>query len=342
MKKYVWGILYGVLLTLFTVYVLLDTFVIARVYTTVPQENEGRTEGEKSPGGDVLEDSSSGKTNDGEVSDEKEDTDDDEIPEGEREEEDTEPKGPVQTTPVITENSYEDGLISIVLTEYREYDTDIYVAEVKLTSPDYLKTALAKGVYGRNVTEKTSEMAEDNNAILAVNGDYYGAQQKGYVLRNGVLYRDTADRDQEDLVIHEDGYFEIITEAEVSAEELLEKGVQQILSFGPGLIIDGEIAVSRYDEVGVASASNPRTAIGMIDELHYVFVVSDGRTRASAGLSLYEMAQFMLSLGAKTAYNLDGGGSSSMVFNGEVVNNPTTNGRQIKERSVSDIVYIGY
>ena len=50
----------------------------------------------------------------------------------------------------------------------------------------------------------------------------------------------------------------------------------------------------------------------------------------------------MQSLGVVTAYNLDGGGSSTMYFNGEVVNNPTTSGRSIKERSVSDIVYIGY
>lgn len=75
---------------------------------------------------------------------------------------------------------------------------------------------------------------------------------------------------------------------------------------------------------------------------HYLFVVSDGRTSESEGLSLYEMAEFMQSLGAATAYNLDGGGSSTMYFNGEVVNNPTTSGRNIKERSVSDIVYIGY
>ena len=50
----------------------------------------------------------------------------------------------------------------------------------------------------------------------------------------------------------------------------------------------------------------------------------------------------MQSLGAQTAYNLDGGGSSTMYFNGNLINNPTTNGRSIKERSVSDIVYIGY
>ena len=102
------------------------------------------------------------------------------------------------------------------------------------------------------------------------------------------------------------------------------------------------MAVTEEDEVGKAKASNPRTAIGIVDALHYLFVVSDGRTEQSAGLTLAELATLMVSLGATTAYNLDGGGSSTMVFNGEVINTPTTNGRTIQERSVSDIVYIGY
>ena len=72
------------------------------------------------------------------------------------------------------------------------------------------------------------------------------------------------------------------------------------------------------------------------------FVVSDGRTEESEGLSLLELAEFMDRLGVETAYNLDGGGSSTMYFNGEIINNPTTSGRSIQERSVSDIVYIGY
>ena len=57
---------------------------------------------------------------------------------------------------------------------------------------------------------------------------------------------------------------------------------------------------------------------------------------------MLQLAELMQSLGAQVAYNLDGGGSSTMVFQGRVVNNPTTNGRSIRERSVSDIVYIGY
>lgn len=243
-------------------------------------------------------------------------------------------------TVTSTDTTYSDGNITVTLKEYRENDSTIYVADVQLTDSSYLKTALAQGSYGRNVTQKTSEIAESVNAVLAINGDYYGAQEKGYVIRNGELYRDTAIENQEDLVIYEDGSFGIINESDVAAQELIEKGAVQTLSFGPALVQNGKITVSQNEEVGQAMASNPRTAIGIIDDNHYVFVVSDGRTSESAGLSLYELAEFMDSLGAETAYNLDGGGSSTMYFNGSVVNN-TTGGMGNSERSVSDIVYIG-
>lgn len=248
---------------------------------------------------------------------------------------------PIPTAAVIsTENSYSDGNISITLEEIRAYDSTIYVADVVLSSPEYLQTAFANSAYGRNVTAKTSSIAKKANAILAINGDYYGARETGYVIRNGVLYRSKANRNAEDLVIYQDGTFGIINESQISAQALLDGGAWNVLSFGPALLIDGEIAVEKGDEVGRAKASNPRTAIGMIDDLHYLFVVSDGRTSASEGLSLLELGQVLLELGAQTAYNLDGGGSSTMVFQGRIVNNPTTNGKRISERSVSDIVCI--
>lgn len=305
MKKYLWGILYGFLLTVFTVYVLLDTFVITRVYITAP-----------SNGGQSIAD----------TTDSKGDSD----------------THQEEHAVILTDTSYSDGNISITITEHRQKDTTIYVADVRLTSSEYLKTALAENAYGKNVTAKTSEIAKNNNAILAINGDYYGAQETGYVLRNGVLYRDVPKKDREDLVIYQDGSFEIISEETTTAESLKMNGAYQVLSFGPALVEDGVISVTKGQEVGKAMASNPRTAIGIVDDLHYVFVVSDGRTDDSEGLSLYELAEFMQSLGVRTAYNLDGGGSSTMVFNGKVINNPTTNGKSVKERSISDIVYIGY
>ena len=287
------SILYGLFLLLFTVFVLLQAFVIPQSYQVVDAETM-----------DYSESSEATKN------------------------------------AVTTETTYTSDGISVTLETYRENNTEIYVADVQLDSADSLKTAFAGDTYGKNITDSTSEIASDHNAILAINGDYYSART-GYVIRNGILYSSTSsDDDQEDLVIYEDGSMEVIREGDISAQELLDNGAVQVFCFGPGLIEDGEISVSESEEVGHAMSSNPRTAVGWISDTHYVFVVSDGRTDESEGLTLYELAEFMESLGCQTAYNLDGGGSSTMYFNNEIINNPTTNGHSIRERSVSDIVYI--
>ena len=328
-KNVLFPVVFGLLLAAFTAYVLLDTFVITRVYS----EEKTQSAVVAAIAGDGSEEAAT-DSNSGSGADS------------------TPENGPdsnaganalqsATATVTVTGNSYDDGNVSIVITQYRYCETDVYVADVRLSSAEYLKTALAKGSYGKNVTDETSDIASSVNAIFAVNGDYYGAREKGYVIRNGVVYRDTALKNSEDLVVYGDGSFEIINESLVSAAELVGKGAVQVLSFGPALIENGKVAVEQSDEVGRAKASNPRTAIGIIDDLHYIFVVSDGRTSASEGLSLAELAEFMLEAGAVTAYNLDGGGSSTMYFNGQVVNVPTTNGRTSQERKVSDIVYIG-
>ena len=236
--------------------------------------------------------------------------------------------------------TYSDSKRKITVTQYRAYDSNIYVADVEVTDGTSILSAFANNTYGRNITDTTSDMAEENNAVLAINGDYYGARQSGYVIRNGVVYRNQGSNG-EDMVISKDGSLSFIFESDTTTDSLMQKQAWQVLSFGPVLVENGQVAVSENDEVGMAMASNPRTAIGTVAKNHYLFVVSDGRTSESAGLSLYELANFMKSLGATNVYNLDGGGSSTMVFQGEVVNNPTTNGNKISERAVSDILYIG-
>lgn len=227
-------------------------------------------------------------------------------------------------TATVTDSSYKDDNISVNLSETTVNSTQVYIADVTVSSSDYLKTAFAQNAFGTNVTAKTSETAADNNAILAVNGDYYGANSTGYVIRNGVVYRDTVREDSSngDLAIYKDGSFKIIYEDQISADQLVKDGVVNLLAFGPALVENGEIAVGTNEEVGQAMASNPRTAIGIIDENHYIIVVSDGRTSESKGLSLYQMAEVMKSYGVNTAYNLDGGGSSTLYFNGQVINKP--------------------
>ena len=360
---------YVLVLTVFTAYVMLDTFVITRLYgeasdaETQTEQSSGETDGTDTVQDDsTADDSGAGNMHSGDggsgrpeggrgpghgrkpgSSDTQASSGSAEGSGSEGSADGSDPSGSSgsNASAVSTGNTYKDGNISITLKEYRENDSTIYVADVQLSSSSYLKTALAQGAYGRNVTQKTSEIAESVGAVLAINGDFYGAQEKGYVIRNGELYRDTALANQEDLVIYKDGSFGIINESSVTAADLISKGAVQTLSFGPALVQNGKITVSQNEEVGKAMASNPRTAIGIIDENHYVFVVSDGRSSESSGLSLYQLAEFMDSLGVSTAYNLDGGGSSTMYFNGSVVNNPTTGGSKTRERSVSDIVYIG-
>ena len=335
-KKYGFAVLFAIVLFVFTGYLLADTFLISRVYTVVEQAQTPVGQ-EKS---ETVEFVLSQPTAQPEATAQPETTAQPDVTE--QTEAAAQPTAEALTiAPVSDETSYSDGNIAIALSTYRIADTTVYVADVQLSSADYLKTAFAQSAYGRNVTEKTSSIASSVDAILAINGDYYGAQRSGYVIRNGVLYRSSSSG-SEDLVIYADGSFDIVNENDVTAEALLASGAWNVLSFGPALVADGTVAVGVNDEVGKAMASNPRTAIGMIDDLHYVFAVADGRTSASEGLSLYELATFLQELGVKTAYNLDGGGSSSMVFMGNLINNPTTNGKRTSERSVSDIVYIGY
>lgn len=293
MKKYAFGILFSLFLTAFTIYSLLDVFVIPRTYAgAVEQAVEAEAE------------SISTEAQDESISDESV------------------------------------GEPEITISTYRENDTTVYVADIVVPDPSWLKTAFAYDTYGKNIKNKTSNIAAEHNAVLAINGDFYGSRNTGFVVRNGVIYRDTSSGG-EALVIYSDGSFEIVNEDDTTAQELVQNGAVQVLSFGPALVENGTISVTKSDEVGKAMASNPRTAIGIIDENHYIFVVSDGRTSESEGLSLLELAEFCQSLGAETVYNLDGGGSSTMVYLGEVINNPTTSGNNIKEREVSDIVYIG-
>ncbi|NMB88996.1 MAG: phosphodiester glycosidase family protein [Chloroflexi bacterium] len=219
-----------------------------------------------------------------------------------------------------------------------------FVADVILNDATQLQSAFAEDKFGTNIIANTSEIAGENDAILAVNGDYYGFRTDGIVIRNGVIYRDQGTRIG--LAFYKDGSMQIYDETQTTAQELVEDGVWNTLSFGPALIENAETAtgfgVTRVDSnLGnhTIESNNPRTGVGIIADNHFVFVVVDGRSPGySRGVSLSEFAQIFADLGCTDAYNIDGGGSSTMYFMGRVVNNPL--GRN-KERGTSDILFIG-
>jgi exopolysaccharide biosynthesis protein len=218
-----------------------------------------------------------------------------------------------------------------------------FVADVQLTDATRLRSAFANNEFGSNIVENTSGIAADNDAVFAINGDYYGFRDTGIVIRDGVIYRDAGAR--EGLAFYRDGTVKVYDETATNAQQLLADGVWNTLSFGPALLQDGQV-VDGIDSVEVDTnfgnhsiqGTQPRTAVGVIDANHLVLVVVDGRsTGYSAGLTMTGLAELMQQLGAKTAYNIDGGGSSTMVFDGSVVNNPLGKGT---ERGTSDILYI--
>ncbi len=312
-RPLVFSACYLTVLGILTGWILLDQFVIVRKYAVDPPVTHPVTEKLTDP---PFTDSS-GMT--------------DQIPH--------ETTPPVET--VITDRSYICEQFSIVINEERYLGSTVFIAEVKLTSPEQLQTAFAQSTFGRNVKDTVQNTAEAVNAVFAVNGDYYGYRKTGYVIRHGVLYRDSVYSDtQEALVIRNDGSLSSVYEKDVPAQQLLEDGAMHVLSFGPTLIADGKIVLGN-DPASRDKKTNPRCAIGMIEPLHYIFVVANGRTEEDRGLTAAELAGVFVKYGCTFAYNLDGGGSATMVFMGTVLNDPRSGKGESKEREVSDIVYIG-
>jgi exopolysaccharide biosynthesis protein len=218
-----------------------------------------------------------------------------------------------------------------------------YVADVVVSDATILRSAFANDQFGTNIIATTSEIADQADAVLAINGDYYGFRTTGIVIRNGVVFRDSGAR--QGLAIYQDGTMRLYDETTTTGAQLVKEGVWNTLSFGPGLVTDGQV-ISGIDEVEIdtnfgnhsVQGQQPRTGIGMVSTNHFVFVVVDGRSSGySRGVTMTEFADIFTDLGAQVAYNLDGGGSSTMVFNGALVNNPLGKGT---ERGTSDIIYV--
>ena len=242
--------------------------------------------------------------------------------------------------------NYESDTLRITIEQwcykYNRTSLRFFVADVYMTRPDQMRTAFAGEEYSKKNAESTSAIAARHDAVLAINGDYYNYKDNyGLIIRNGVLYRDKKSNCDQ-LLVFADGSFGAIPKGqyvEGSGQQYMDMGVVQSFSFGPLLVNDGQIVEmpQKYVISTKDTIREPRTAIGIVDNTHYIVLVADGRRKnwSDLGMTLQEMQEFFQQRGAKIAYNMDGGGSATMVMNGERVNK--TSGS--RERDVSDIIY---
>ena len=242
--------------------------------------------------------------------------------------------------------SYDGGSIRVTIDRwcyaFNRTELRFFVANVYLDSPQQLQTAFAGEKYSKNDAEATSAIAERHDAVLAINGDYYNYKDNiNLIIRNGELLRDQkSSRDQ--LLVYADGSFAAIPKGEYvqgTGKQYVDEGVVQCFTFGPLLVNDGQAVElpAKYIISTADTVREPRTAIGWVDGTHYVVIVADGRRDgwSDKGMTLQELQQVFVEQGCQVAYNLDGGGSATMVLNGELVNK--TSGS--RERNVSDIIY---
>ncbi len=208
-----------------------------------------------------------------------------------------------------------------------------YVADIYIRHIESFRTGLAHNTYGKGIAEPLLKMASDNNALLAVNGDYYG-RHYGPVIRNGVLYRNSIGSGDV-CVLYKDGTMKTFLQGTFNADAEMKKGAWQAWCFGPTLLTEDGGMSDSFDSY--LTPKHPRCAIGYYEPGHYAFVVVDGRKdNYSVGMTLTELSELLSSLGCTVAYNMDGGRTAQMAYNDTIVNQPYKNGRDI-----SDIVYIG-
>lgn len=234
--------------------------------------------------------------------------------------------------------TYENSAIAVNIAQHEQGKFVYFVADIQLTDPGQFSYAFSHEKYGAR-TEALSDMAERHDPVVAINGDYYSFHNNGIIIRGGEAFRRENSK-RHLLIVEENGDLTVMTDRSekqgVVANRLLERNVLHTFEFGPVLVENGEAvhldsAILRVGE----GYLEPRTAIGQLGPLHYLIIVVDGRSDGySEGCDLPTLQQLFVDRGVTTAFNLDGGGSTTLWFNGEIINKPASG----DERKVSDIV----
>lgn len=205
----------------------------------------------------------------------------------------------------------------------------------KLSKPGDAKNTLASG-------ETTSAIAKNSGAVAAVNAGGFmdvqwtgtGGTPTGFIIHEGkVVYNQLkSENTKQDTVAFTDKGMLIVGRHTIT--QLKKYGVKEAVSFGPPLIVNGKGTIQSGDGGwGIA----PRTAIGQRADGAILMLVVDGRRLGSLGATLRDLQNILLQYKAVNAVNLDGGSSTTMYFNGKIINTPSD---VLGERSVPSVFMV--
>lgn len=231
---------------------------------------------------------------------------------------------------VVTDHSYTSPNIAIDIRKYVSDDpapSTYFVADIYVAQLENFQTYWAGGSFLKWMEEDPNLMARNAGAILSINGDYADSQDYGFLVRNGELYME--EQTIYDIcVLYYDGTMETYGADEYRVEDVLAREPWQVWKFGPALLDENGEPRTSFNATAPIADVNPRTGVGYYEPGHYCFVVVDGRQSGySAGMRIERFARLFADLGCTAAYNLDGGRSSVMSFNGSFFNHPYLNGR---------------
>ncbi len=230
---------------------------------------------------------------------------------------------------------YIDPSLSVRVAYTRAYDTAIQLVWVQVADASQLRAASYKP-YPSKATARASAIAKRENAVLAINGDYFVHRKEGYIIRNGQVLRQNYTDLYHTLIIDDQGDFTILpTNAQEAVDAFVGQAVHMMV-FGPGLVVDGVKTEEYPIRECTPEKKTQRLAICQMDRLSYLIIATEGpENKGSTGLTMADFAQFCYDMGAMQAFNLDGGSSSTVVLNNEKINSLSTG----KVRSIGDILY---
>ena len=254
----------------------------------------------------------------------------------------------------IEEWAYEDPSISVRIETGRIYDTNYMVAYVKLANATQMRSTMAGNYYSPS-TASPITMAKKANAVFAINGDYFSARNGvGYTARMGKEYRNRCNGTYDVMVIDNLGDLHILkapTKEDMDAFKLeLEAQGRSVINgytFGPGLVINGEKQTGFVNMDNAADKAAQRMCLAQIGPLEYLCIASEGpEDKGSVGLNLEQFSELVASFeGVQNAYNLDGGSSTTMVFQkldtktGKRAYDKVNSPNNPKRRHLNDIIY---